>query len=230
MRAPVVFFDIGSTLIEGPAAGPARRFAQTLGLDASAAAVIRDFLFRTDLKDAAELARFLSSRFPVDAARALEAAAALWQMQRQEAFVLPGAAGAIARLKSAGIQRGYISNIWPPFFERFHCEFREEAERQPCFVSFRTGLLKPDPEVYRRALQACGLQAGEAVMVGDTYLNDIAPAIEAGMHTVWLLHRPGKESSDLVRVLNGAAPAPDLTLESIAQLEPRAVLDLVAAR
>jgi FMN phosphatase YigB (HAD superfamily) len=66
--------------------------------------------------------------------------------------------------------------------------------------------------------------------VGDTYANDIAPAIEAGMQTIWVLHRPEKEKSDLVRVLNGNAKAPGLTLESIAQLEPQAVLELVAAR
>jgi putative hydrolase of the HAD superfamily len=192
--------------------------------------VIRDFLFRSNLDGPEELAGFLAVRFGVDAGRAREAASKLWRRQTEEAYVFPGAAETIERLKAAGIERGYISNIWPPFFERFRCEFREEAEGQACFVSFRTGLLKPDPEVYRSALAACGLTPRQTVMVGDTYANDIAPAIDAGMQTIWVLHRPEKEKSDLVRVLNGNAKAPGLTLESIAQLEPQAVLELVAAR
>ena len=38
--------------------------------------------------------------------------------------------------------------------------------------------------------------------------------------TVWVLHRPEKERADLVEVLNGNAPPPDLTLALIAELDP----------
>jgi FMN phosphatase YigB (HAD superfamily) len=65
-------------------------------------------------------------------------------------------------------------------------------------------------------------------MVGDTYKNDIAPALALGMKTVWVLHRPHKETRDLVRVLNHAAPAPDLTLESIGDLDPARLQRLLA--
>jgi FMN phosphatase YigB (HAD superfamily) len=61
-------------------------------------------------------------------------------------------------------------------------------------------------------------------MVGDTYKNDIRPAIELGMRTVWILHRPEKEKADMIEVLNGASPPPDLTLASIAELEPSRLL------
>ena len=61
-------------------------------------------------------------------------------------------------------------------------------------------------------------------MVGDTYKNDIRPAIDLGMRTVWVLHRPEKEKADLIRVLNGDAPRPDLTLTSIAELKPSKLL------
>jgi len=62
------------------------------------------------------------------------------------------------------------------------------------------------------------------VMVGDTYRNDIRPAIDLGMRTVWVLHRPEKEKADLIAVLNGTSPPPDLTLPSIADLKPSKLL------
>jgi FMN phosphatase YigB (HAD superfamily) len=138
--------------------------------------------------------------------------------------VLPGARELIAKLKSAGIPRAYLSNIWPPFYQHFQQEFAEEAERQPQFLSFQTGLLKPDPAFFQLALRAVEARAEDAVMVGDTYKNDIRPAIELGMRTVWVLHRPEKEKADLVDVMNGDAPPPDLTLASIGELEPSKLL------
>jgi len=77
------------------------------------------------------------------------------------------------------------------------------------------------------ALRAVEARAEDAVMVGDTYRNDIRPAIELGMRTVWVLHRPEKEKADLIAVMNGDAPPPDLTLASIAELAPSKLLDHV---
>jgi hypothetical protein len=44
---------------------------------------------------------------------------------------------------------------------------------------------------------------------------------------VWVLHRPEKEKADLVAVMNGDAPPPDLTISSIAELEPSKLFDHV---
>ena len=222
----MVFFDIGSTLIEGPPSGPAQRLAERLGLDRAAVAQLRTLLFRTDPGGPEGLGALLAARFAVELGRAREAAAALWRAQLEEAYVLPGAAEAVGRLSAAGIPRGYLSNIWPPFYERFAREFPDEAASPAMFLSFRTGLLKPDPEVFCRALEACGADPGSSVMVGDTYENDIAPALALGLRTVWVLHRPAKEKRDLVRVVNGEAVAPDLTLASIADLYPEQILRL----
>ena len=55
-------------------------------------------------------------------------------------------------------------------------------------------------------------------MVGDSYAEDIEPAAALGMSTVLVLHRPRREAADLVRVLNGEAPRPSRTIQSIAEL------------
>jgi HAD superfamily hydrolase (TIGR01509 family) len=220
----IVFFDLGSTLIEGPPFGPARRLADALGLGSEAVAPLENLLFRALARDPEQLANAISNRLHVDRDRALEACTTLWNAQLQEAYVLPGARELVEHLKSAGIPRAYLSNIWPPFYEHFKQEFPEEAAEQPQFLSFETGLLKPDPAFFQLALRAVEARAEDAVMVGDTYKNDIRPAIDLGMRTVWVLHRPEKEKADLIRVLNGDAPRPDLTLTSIAELKPSKLL------
>ncbi len=216
----IVFFDIGSTLIDGPPFGPARRLSESLGLGPEAIRELERILFRSPARDPEELANTVVNRLRVDFKQAIEACADLWNAQLAEAYVLPGAREAIQALRSAGIPRAYLSNIWPPFYEHFRQEFAEEAATQPQFLSFQTGLLKPDPAFFQHALRALEIRAEDAVMVGDTYRNDIRPAIELGMRTVWLIHRPEKEKADLIAVLNGELPPPDLTLASISEFEP----------
>jgi HAD superfamily hydrolase (TIGR01509 family) len=48
------------------------------------------------------------------------------------------------------------------------------------------GLRKPDPAIFRLALDRLGVHAGEAVMIGDSLGNDIQPAKALGLTTVWL--------------------------------------------
>jgi len=215
----IVFFDIGSTLIDGPPQGPARRLSELLGLGREVIPELERILFRSPASDPDQLANTIVNRLRVDHKAALDACITLWNAQLDEAYVLPGAREAIASLRAAGIQRAYLSNIWPPFYAHFQEQFAEE-ERQPQFLSFETGLMKPDPAFFQLALRAVEARAEDAIMVGDTYKNDIRPAIELGMRTIWILHRPEKEKVDLAAVLNGEAPPPDLTLASIAELDP----------
>nr|VFK10408.1 MAG: putative hydrolase of the HAD superfamily [Candidatus Kentron sp. LPFa]VFK26531.1 MAG: putative hydrolase of the HAD superfamily [Candidatus Kentron sp. LPFa] len=215
-----VFFDIGSTLMDGPPQGPARRLAALLGLPEEARRPLNDFLLRTPLAGPRALADYLVSRCDVDPGVALDASDTLWQAQIQESRVIPDARESLQRLRSAGIPYGFISNIWPPFHQGFQRLFREEIRDRPYFLSFELGLRKPDTALYRAALSALSLSPEETIMVGDTYANDMAPAMALGMKTVWILRRPQKEHPDLVRVLDGQLTAPDRTLASMEQLGP----------
>jgi FMN phosphatase YigB (HAD superfamily) len=214
----IVFLDIGSTLIDGPPSGPAKRLAESLNLEPETHTEIERLLFRASVQDATALAERMSAIFGVDLPAAIGATSSLWDAQLVEAYVLPGAREAIASLKAAGIKRAYLSNIWPPFYARFEKEFPGEVQEQPQFLSFRTGLMKPDCQCFLEALKSVGVRAQEAVMIGDTYENDIRPAMDIGMRTIWVLHRPEKEREWLVRIVNGDAPPPDRTLASIGDL------------
>jgi len=53
-------------------------------------------------------------------------------------------------------------------------------------ISEEVGHRKPQPEIFRHALDLFGVQPDEAVMVGDSLDYDIAGAHAAGLATVWL--------------------------------------------
>jgi len=53
-------------------------------------------------------------------------------------------------------------------------------------TSAAAGTSKPDPRIFRRALEQVGVAAAEAVMVGDNVLRDVAGAQTAGLRAVWL--------------------------------------------
>lgn len=215
----IALFDIGSTLIDGPPYGPARRLAEMLELGKPAVATLERLLFRTPSQNPEHLAQHVAEATGIDSARAAEACTKLWNAQLTEAYVLPGALEAVARIRAAGIPRAYLSNIWPPFYAHFHNSFGTESGA-PQFLSFQMGVSKPDKEFFHAALRVLQRPATEIVMIGDTYKNDILPAMELGMKTIWVLHRPDKERASLVDVLNGKAPRPTLTLNSIGELQP----------
>jgi putative hydrolase of the HAD superfamily len=63
-------------------------------------------------------------------------------------------------------------------------------------VSEEAGVAKPDPKIFEIALDRLGVGALETVMVGDSWINDIAGAAAAGLRTVWFnrtdLERPAE--------------------------------------
>jgi len=54
------------------------------------------------------------------------------------------------------------------------------------FSSQNGGVRKPSPTLFRQACKSMGVAASQAVMVGDSWKNDIAGAVNAGMDAIWL--------------------------------------------
>ncbi len=75
------------------------------------------------------------------------------------------------------------------------------------WTSRELGVNKPDPIFYERILESLGAPAESCVMVGDSVNNDIRPAKEIGMRTVWLA-APGEEP----------APSSDRTIHHLGDL------------
>jgi putative hydrolase of the HAD superfamily len=52
-------------------------------------------------------------------------------------------------------------------------------------ISEAEGVRKPSPEIFRRALERCSVEAGESVFVGDNPETDIEGARNAGLRPIW---------------------------------------------
>ena len=53
-------------------------------------------------------------------------------------------------------------------------------------TSSELGVAKPDKMIFKKAFELAGCQPYDSVMVGDRLDNDIRPAKELGMRTVWI--------------------------------------------
>ena len=119
-----------------------------------------------------------------------------------------------AALRAAGRGVGLISN-WdtrlPALLDELDLSRRFDWVHVSCLV----GAEKPDPAIFRRALVQSGLPAERALHVGDSYRDDVAGALAAGMHAAWL-RRDGAHEA-----LDGDEGAPDgdvLTVRSLDEL------------
>lgn len=71
------------------------------------------------------------------------------------------------------------------------------------FLSSELGADKPDPEIYRRALQLSGTQPNEALHVGDDPVRDWQGATAAGLK-IYRLERPQESLRDLLPIVASA--------------------------
>ena len=56
--------------------------------------------------------------------------------------------------------------------------------------SAEAGMCKPDLEIFRTALAKAECLPADAYMIGDRLDNDIEPAAQIGMHTIWVKQGP----------------------------------------
>ena len=82
-------------------------------------------------------------------------------------------------------------------------------------ISEEVGFRKPRPEIFRTALAGLGVEAAEALHIGDSLEADVAGASGAGITTVWLTRRVSDPEKALERY---AGPAPRHVLRDLAGL------------
>jgi putative hydrolase of the HAD superfamily len=91
-------------------------------------------------------------------------------------------------------------------------------------VSAEVGADKPDPALFRHALTKAGAAPERCAMVGDRLDNDILPARELGMRTVWLLRGEAPDDPTPEQLAG-----PDASVRSLGEL-PEALDQLPVAR
>jgi putative hydrolase of the HAD superfamily len=108
--------------------------------------------------------------------------------------VYPEVPDALEALRRRGLRLGVISN-WDPRLP----EVLERLGLAPLFDSLvyssAVGAEKPDRRIFEAALRSLGVEAGEALHVGDGRLEDVEGAQAVGMHAVHLTR--GRSAGDL---------------------------------
>lgn len=214
-----ILFDIGSTLVKGPNLSPNKEIAALLAIPGVDAAQIAQIIMREEFSASDEVWERFKSCFSGVNDSHKEKIRELWNRQVNDASEIEGATEVVKYLKSLGHKIGLISDIWAPYFISFKKACPEIAALADATVlSFKEGVKKPFFQLYTRALLLLGTSPQSAVMVGDTYKNDLAPAMELGLRTVWVLSRPERETEALAKVINGEWQRPTHTVETINDL------------
>jgi len=107
-----------------------------------------------------------------------ELAYAVWAYDAEEPdanFPFPDAAPVLRALHDNGVRIAVVSDIHYDIRAHFH-RHDLDAYVDAYVLSFEHGVQKPDAEIYTRALDALGVPAARALMVGDRASHDGAAA------------------------------------------------------
>ena len=188
-----IFFDVGSTLMDETEAYDHR---------------VREIIAGTDITFSA----FDSKRIELakqgfdgnsEAINHFGLEKTPWHWEDEKPFA--DAAETLEALVDRGYHLGIIANQIPGTAQRL-----DAWGLLKCFdvvaASAELGVAKPDPLIFEKALELAGCQPCDSVMVGDRLDNDIRPAKELGMRTVWIRkglskHQPvalGKNVADWI--------------------------------
>jgi HAD superfamily hydrolase (TIGR01509 family) len=179
----VVVFDVGETLVNEDRAWCS--WASWLGVAPSVlfACLGATIARREDHRKAFDL---LDDRFDFAAQdKAKELAGHGWLLGVEDLY--PDALRCLARLSSAGYRVGIAGNQ-PAAVERALVA----ADLPVAFIasSETLGVSKPSPVFFERVVELAGVPAERAAYVGDRADNDVLPAHQAGMTSVFIRRGP----------------------------------------
>jgi putative hydrolase of the HAD superfamily len=117
----------------------------------------------------------------------------------------------LARLAKTGVRLGVVSNVSLfPHKMRADLDALGIGEHLSAAVfSSEVGVRKPDPRIFRRALDQIGAEPAHAVFVGDRINDDIVGARAVGMRTILTRQFRQEDPGDV---------APDAVVERLAEV------------
>jgi len=112
---------------------------------------------------------------------------------------MPGAAHALAQLRTRGFRVGVVSNADGRVAELL--EAAGLAHHLEAIVdSHLEGVEKPDPEIFRRALARLGVPAARTAYVGDIFAIDVLGARAAGLAPILIDETGGYADVECPRI------------------------------
>ena len=109
----------------------------------------------------------------------------------------------LEELRGRGYRLGVVSN-WEEWLEDMLLAMDVHRLFDVILASGPFGRAKPHPSIFRRALEMVGVEASEAVHVGDSLRDDIEGARAAGLRAI-LIDRHGRHPNVEVERITGLA-------------------------
>ena len=194
-----LFFDIGSTLVDETKVYDDifQKIAVAAGVSAEYVKNLAIGFYRQNKRGHREVLRLLGVEYPEwsplyeelypDTVKCLE----VLEKKYYLGIIANQIPGAEKRLEGMGIRR-YFDLI---------------------VTSAEEGVAKPDPGIFRIALNRAGCAPEQAFMIGDRIDNDIVPAKQMGMKTVRIKQGVGKYWN-----IQGECETPDYEVNSLSEL------------
>jgi len=194
-----LFFDIGSTLVD-----ETKVYDDIFHKIAIAANVSEDYVktqaiefYKQNKRGHKEVMRLLGVDYPE------------WTPQYEELY--PDTKGCLRALEKK-YKLGIIANQIPGADKRLEAMgIRQYFDL--IVTSAEEGVAKPDLRIFITALARAGCTPEQAVMIGDRIDNDIVPAKQMGMKTVWIKQGVGKYWN-----IQGDGETPEYEVDSLTEL------------
>ena len=195
-----LFFDVGTTLID-----------ETKAFDHR----IRDAIAGTDVtfEQFNEKRKFFAMqnfRGDLEAIEYFGLTRTPWH--KEDEYPYPEAAGVLEYLHGKGYKLGVIAN------QSLGTEDRLKNWGLLKYISVvassaELGVSKPDKNIFLKAMEIAGTTPESSVMIGDRLDNDIYPAMELGMMTVWV-----RQGFSVYHQLDEIKGKPEYIIDSLAEL------------
>ena len=125
---------------------------------------------------------------------------------------IPGALETVAELRRRGVRLALVTNGSAADQRAKIGRHAVDTRFDAVLVEGEVGFGKPDPRIFRLALERLGVSAAEAWMVGDDLPWDIAGAQAVGIHGVWARDHAATGAT------GDGTVQPDRTVGTIAEL------------
>lgn len=196
----MAFFDVGTTLIDESKAFDRRIREAIAGTDITFEQFNekrKEFAMQNLRGDLEAIDYFGLTRTP-------------WH--KEDEYPYPEAEGVLEYLHSNGYMLGVIANQSLGTEERLR-NWGLLKYISVVAASAELGVAKPDKAIFLKAMEMAGCTPENSVMIGDRLDNDIYPAMELGMRTVWV-----RQGFSVYHQLDETKGKPDHIVDSLAEL------------
>lgn len=200
MKSDWLFFDVGSTLVDETQAYEHRIRDAIEGTDITAQQFMekREYFARQNLRGDLEAINFFGLK--------------ITPWHHEDEVLYPDTVRVLEYLHDKGYNIGVIAN------QSLGTEERLRGWGLMKYISVvaasaELGVAKPDKRIFKYALETAGCSAENAVMIGDRLDNDIYPAMEMGMKTVWV-----RQGFSVYQQLDETKAPPDHVIDGLAEM------------